>query len=168
MAPSHIAQRLHLPANLVRDILTQAGVPPPNWHAPKDVGWTDEQLAALYAAGYSATAIGREVGLGVRAVLRRLHSQGVTIRPCTSRHSPRKVTSVDRCACCGILLKFSGDGLHKAGSVDGMCLDCAERWVQDGESWRRREDYVLDLAPVRVGCDVRVALWAGWRMVEEE
>jgi len=170
LAAHTIAVRAGLGTKTVRQRLVAAGVqmrPKGTRSRPED-GWTDEKLAALYATGKSAHAIALEAGLGVKAVLLRLHSQGVVIRPHTAPYGPRRIVQADCCACCGILLKFSGDSLHKAACVDGLCLDCAERWVRDGESWRPREDYVLDLAPVRVGCDVRVAMWPGWRMVEEE
>ena len=59
--------------------------------------WTDErvdELSKLWASGYSASAIGRMLGVSKNAVVGKTHRLGLEARPSPIKRSERKVVEI--------------------------------------------------------------------------
>jgi hypothetical protein len=119
------------------------------------------QMAAMYASGQNVLDIARAMRVSRQWVQHVLRDAGYDLP-----YAPR--ARQVRCRCCGILLAESGDARHWVEDHDGVCGDCFARYVQDAGVWRPREDYVLEMEPLEMAGDIRVAWTPGWAMIEEE
>jgi hypothetical protein len=117
------------------------------------------QMEALWNEGLCPIDISARLGITDDLVRRVLRRAGYVV---AYKHKP--LLKQLRCRCCEIVLSESGDGGHEAEVVDGLCYDCAARYVWAAGRWQRRADVVLDLVPLQHSSDVQ----ATWAMIEQE
>ena len=117
------------------------------------------QMEALWNEGLCPTDISARLGTTDDLVRRVLRRAGYVV---AYKHKP--LLKQERCRCCEIVLSESDDGGHEVEVVEGLCYDCASRYVWAAGRWQRRTAVVSDLVPLQRGSDVR----ATWAIIEQE